>query len=65
MLDAVFAAALVIEVSLVLDDVNDDVVDSDDVDAFVATGVASEVVVGIFLSTNNPIHFAVISIQSN
>ena len=45
MLDAVFAA-VVVKVSVVFGDVNDDVVDSDDVDAVVATVVASVVVVG-------------------
>ena len=44
--DAVFTTA-VVEVSVVLDDVNDDVVDSNDVDAVVATVVASVVVVGV------------------
>ena len=44
-LDAVFAA-VVVKVSVVLDDVNDDLVDSDDVDAVVAFVVASVVVVG-------------------
>ena len=40
-LDAVFSA-VVVDVSVVLDDVNDNVVDSDDVDAVVATVVPSE-----------------------
>ena len=44
-LDTVFAA-VVVKVSVVLDDVNDDLVDSDDVDAVVAFVVASVVVVG-------------------
>ena len=44
-LDAVFAA-VVVGVSVVLDNVDDDVVDSDDVDAVVATVVVSMVVVG-------------------
>ena len=44
-LDAVFAAVAV-EVSVVFDNVNYDVVDSNDVDAVVATVVASVVVVG-------------------
>ena len=44
-LDAVFAA-VVVEVSVVFDNVNGDVMDSDDVDAVVETVVASVVVVG-------------------
>ena len=44
-LDAVFAA-VVVGVSVVLDNVDDDVVDSDDVDAVVGTVVVSMVVVG-------------------
>ena len=43
--DAVFAA-VVVEGSVVFDNVDDDVVDSDNVDAVVATVVASVVVVG-------------------
>ena len=45
MLDAFFAA-VVVGVSVVLDNVDDDVADSDDVDAVVATVVASVIVVG-------------------
>ena len=41
MLDAVFAV-VVVDVSVVLETINDNVVDSDDVDAVVATVVASE-----------------------
>ena len=44
-LDAFFAA-VVVGVSVVLDNVDDDVADSDDVDAVVATVVASVIVVG-------------------